>query len=584
MSPANRDAARRRRLLTRALPVAALATAAFIAGAVEAGHGAELAAAQRFADDWEKQDFADMHAEISSAAAKRYPLSSFTDQYGKAQETATVRKVTTGEVSESESGGQAAASMPVTLDTHAFGQITGEIELPLDGDQVAWAPDLVFPGLGEDERLVRHTEVPRRAPILARGGTPLAEGPATARTSPLGAAAQSAAGEVSSPNARQDKAEVMLGFPSGTPTGTSGLEQAFNRRLAGRPGGQLVAAPSHGSHRASGNDVIATTKPVPGTPVHTTIDPDLQLAATTALGGVYGGVAVLDATSGSVLAIAGLALSGPQPPGSTFKVITTTAALDAGAVKLTDQFPIQTSTVVDGREIANAHNEACGGSFVQAFAESCNSVFVPLGPKVGSSRLVGTAEDYGFNSPPSLFDDQALKAMSPPQSTIPTSIPNDVDLAVTAIGQGEVLATPLEMASVAQTVANDGIRSPTSMVRDSALEPSTGPVRVTSAQTASMLRVLMIHVVTEGTGTAAALPGIQVAGKTGTAELGPKPLEPGQAESGAVPEQNVDAWFTGFAPASKPKLVAAAMVVNASGDGGTVAAPIVRQVLAAGLG
>jgi beta-lactamase class D len=583
LSPANRDAARRRRLLTRALPVAALASAAFIAGAVEGNRGADLAGAQRFADDWEKQDFADMHAELSPAAARRYPLSSFTDEYGKAQETATVTDVTTGEVSESDSGGQSAASMPVTLDTHAFGQITGEIELPLDGDQIAWTPDLVFPGLGENERLVRHTEIPKRAPILARGGTPLAEGPATARTSPLGSAATGAVGEVSSPNAEQNKAEVMLGFPPGTPTGTSGLEQAFNRRLAGRPGGELVAV-APGSGASSKSTVAATTKPVPGTPVHTTIDPDLQQAATAALGGTYGGVAVLDATNGSVLALAGLALSGPQPPGSTFKIVTTTAALDAGAVKLTDQFPIQTSAVVDGREIANAHNEACGGSFVEAFAESCNSVFVPLGPKVGSSQLVGTAERYGFNAPPSLFDDQALKAMSPPQSTIPASIPNDVDLAVTAIGQGEVLATPLEMASVAQTIANGGTRSPTSMVRDASLQPSSGPVRVTSKETASMLRELMIHVVTEGTGTAAALPDIQVAGKTGTAELGPKPLEPGQAEAGAVPEQNVDAWFTGFAPASKPKLVAAAMVVNASGDGGTVAAPIVRQVLDAGLG
>ena len=135
--------------------------------------------------------------------------------------------------------------------------------------------------------------------------------------------------------------------------------------------------------------MVATSKPVPGKPVHTTIDPDLQQAATAALGGAYGGVAVLDATNGSVLALAGIALSGPQPPGSTFKMITTTAALEAGVVKLTDQFPIQTSTVVDGREVANAHNEACGGSFVEAFAESCNSVFVPLGPKVGSERLVG---------------------------------------------------------------------------------------------------------------------------------------------------------------------------------------------------
>jgi penicillin-binding protein A len=263
-------------------------------------------------------------------------------------------------------------------------------------------------------------------------------------------------------------------------------------------------------------------------------------------------------------------------------VITTTAALDAGLVKLTDQFPIETSTVVGGREVANAHNEACGGTFVEAFAESCNSVFVPLGPKIGSERLVGAAEAYGFNSPPSLFDNRGLEAMNPPESTIPTSITDDLELGVTAIGQGQVLATPLEMASVAQTIANGGMRSPTTMVRDRSLEPAATPVRVTSLGTAATLRELMIRVVTSGTGTAAALPGVQVAGKTGTAELGPKALEPGQ--SAATAEQDVDAWFTGFAPASQPKLVAAAMVVNASGDGGTVAAPIVRQVLGAGLG
>ncbi len=556
--------------------------AAFVVGAIVAGDRAGLPTVQRFADDWEREDFADMYAQISPEAAKRYPLSEFTDAYGKAQQTATVRAVATGEVSESDSGGTRVATLPVSFDTNAFGRVSGQIRLPLAGDRVAWSPSLVFPGLSPKQRLVRRTRAPERAPILARDGTPLAEGPATARSSPLGAAAQGAAGEVSPPSPEQDQEMTELGFPPGAPTGTSGLELAFNRRLAGRPGGKLVAA---GGAKATGPpSVIAASRPVPGTPVHSTIDPGLQRAAAAALGGQYGGVAALDADDGSVLALAGIAFSGPQPPGSTFKVITTTAALDAGLVKLTDEFPIQTSTVVGGREVANAHNESCGGSFAEAFAESCNSVFVPLGPKIGSQRLVGTAERYGFNSPPSLFDDQALKALSPPVSTIPTSIPDDVELGVTAIGQGEVLATPLELASVAQTVANGGVRSPTALVRDRALQPAATPVRVTSPETAATLRGLMVRVVTSGTGIAAALPGIQVAGKTGTAELGPKALEAGASQSGATVEQNVDAWFTGFAPASQPKLVAAAMVVNASGDGGTVAAPIVQQVLAAGLG
>ncbi len=580
MSSTSSATARRRRLLTRALPLTLLAAAAFIAGAITGGGGAELSAAQRFADDWEKQNFAGMHAQLSAESAQRYPLAQFTDDYGKAQEKATMRSVTTGDVSAAVSGGRQVAVMPVTLETTAFGEISGQVILPLAGNRVDWSPNLVFPGLGANERLARHTEVPERAAILARDGTPLAEGPATARSLPLGTAATNVVGAVSAPKPREDEELVKLGFPPGLPTGTSGLELAFNRRLAGQPGGQLVAIPTKGPISAGGR-VLASAKPAPGKPVHTTIDPGLQQAAVAALGSTYGGVAVLDATDGSVLALAGIAFSGPQPPGSTFKVVTTTAALEAGVVKLTDQFPIQTSTIVGGREVANAHDEACGGSFVQAFAESCNSVFVPLGPKVGSERLVDTAERFGFNSQPSLYDDEALSAVNPPMSSLPTHLDDDLELGVTAIGQGEVLATPLEMASVAQTIANGGTRDPTAIVTDRTLRPDADPVHVTSEDIAATLRSLMIGVVTSGTGTAAALPGIQVAGKTGTAELGPVTVEPGKKAS---EEQRVDAWFTAFAPASDPKLAAAAMVVNASGDGGTVAAPIVRQVLATGLG
>ena len=583
MSPVTRLAARRRRLLTRAVPVALLALAAFVAGAIVAGNRAELAAVQRFVDAWHRQAFVDMYAELSPEAQRRFSLTEFTDAYDKAQQTATVTNVTAGEASEDDPGGQRVAAVPITFDTNAFGRISGRLALPLAGDRIAWTPNLVFPGLAANERLVRRTRIPERAPILARDGTPLAEGPATARSSPLGAAAANVTGEVSSPSPQRSQELVQIGLPPGTPTGTSGLELAFDRRLAGQPGGQLVALAQNGKLTGGGR-VLASTKPVPGKPVRTTIDPGLQRAAVAALGGLYGGVAALDARDGSVLALAGIAFSGPQPPGSTFKLITTTAALDAGLVRLTDQFPIRTSTVVGGREVANAHNEACGGSFVEAFAESCNSVFVPLGPKVGSERLVGTAERYGFNSPPTLFDAHHLRALNPPESTIPTSIPDDLELGVTAIGQGQVLATPLEMASVAQAIANDGTRSPNAMIRDRDLRPAAAPVRVTSQKTAATLRGLMIRVVTGGTGTAAALPGIQVAGKTGTAELGPKALEPGQAQSGAQAAQKIDAWFTAFAPASQPKLAVAAMVVDANGDGGTVAAPIVRQVLAAALG
>jgi peptidoglycan glycosyltransferase len=558
-----------------------LALAAFVAGVIRGAGQTELASAQEFADAWQSQNFAGMYAQIATASARQYSLQEFTADYDKAEKTATIRRVDTGEVSESDSGGQPSATMPVTLETNAFGTITRDLPLPLDGSKVDWAPNLVFPGLDPDERLIRHTTAPERAPILAKDGTPLAEGPATARSSPLGTAASAVAGSVSTPRKKQAAELDRLGFPPGTPTGTSGLELAFNSRLAGHPGGELVALPTGGGKPAVGGRSLATTKPIPGKPVHTTIDPALQQAAVAALGSTYGGVAALDAEDGSVRAVAGIAFSGPQPPGSTFKLITTTAALETGAVKVSDVFPIQTSTTVDGREIANAHDEACGGTFTQAFAESCNSVFAPLGPKVGSQRLVGAAESYGFNSPPGLYEERAIQSADIPDSTLPATISSDLDLAVTAIGQGEVLATPLEMASVAQAIGNGGVRDPTSLVTDHSLRTAAKPVRVTSSDIASTLRTLMIGVVTNGTGTAAALPGIEVAGKTGTAELGPVT---GKAPTGSEEAQRLDAWFTAFAPASDPKLAVAAMVVNASGDGGTVAAPIVRQVMASAFG
>ena len=155
-------------------------------------------------------------------------------------------RVTVGEPSAAESEGRAAAAVPVSLETHAFGEISGRLVLPLEGDEIAWSPNLVFPGLGPGGRLLRGARIPERAPILARDGTPLAEGPAESRSSPLGAAAQSVAGEVASPTPELDRELSRLGFPPGTPTGASGLELAFNRRLAGQPGGELVAVGGDG--------------------------------------------------------------------------------------------------------------------------------------------------------------------------------------------------------------------------------------------------------------------------------------------------------------------------------------------------
>jgi cell division protein FtsI/penicillin-binding protein 2 len=320
--------------------------------------------------------------------------------------------------------------------------------------------------------------------------------------------------------------------------------------------------------------------PVNGTPVKTTIDPDAQTAAVTALGSTYGGVAVLDARKGDVLGVAGLAFSAPQPPGSTFKVVTATAALDAGVVKPSDEFPVEVSNSLIGREISNAHDSACGGTFTNSFAQSCNTVFAPLGVEVGADRMFEKAELFGFNSPPALAAPGALEALAPPPSSYPKPV-GDVAVGESAIGQGKVLATPLQMASVSQAIANGGVRKPTSIVKTRNLRPAEEPVEVTSPETAGTMKELMLEVVRSGTGIAAQVPGISVAGKTGTAELGPAPLPEGETlEPGEDPPQKENAWFTAFAPADKPELAVAVLVVEAEGGGGAVAAPIAQQVLA----
>ena len=568
---------RRRRLITRAAPLVVIALIAFIAGASAGSSGSpEKAAAQRFAEAWARKDFAAMYRELNDASRAAVGEKAFARAYREAAEVATLRGLDAGDPEgTAERNGETVVPVPVEANTVAFGAVGAAVDVPYANGGVAWDRSLVFPGLEPGERLENRVDLAPRAPILAGDGTALAEGPATAREHPLGGAAIDVAGEVGEAAEEDMPALARQGFPAGTPVGVSGLEQAFNRRLAGRPGGSLLAV-----DRKSGSArILAQAKPRPGAPVKTTIDPDLQQAAVTGLAGRAGGVAVLDARNGDVRALAGQAFSAPQPPGSTFKTITTTAALQKGVVSLDDEFELTDGVNVGGRFISNANGEVCGGAFRQAFAESCNADFAPLGPEIGNDDLVATAERFGFNQPLTLYAPDVVARVEPPESTIPREIGSDLDLGVSAIGQGEVLATPLQMASVAQTIGAGGVRRPTSIVANRRLRPDAEPVRVMSKKIAGELTELMVGVVTGGTGTAAAIPEAQVAGKTGTAELGPKPGTEDEEE----PEQIKDAWFAAFAPAEKAKLAVGVLLVEAEAAGGEVAAPIAAEVLSAGL-
>ena len=577
MSQKSPEVERRRRLVTRTLPLALVAVVAFVLGAAAGAPGSpDKEAADRFAQAWALGSFGAMYRELNADSKARVDLDEFTSAYREAKLVATLRGLEPGSAQDPVSrDGETVVPVPLAVTTVAFGRFEDEIDLPYSDGGIDWDPSLVFPGLRRGEQLEAEVELAPRAPILAADGEELAAGPAEEREHPLGSSSIDVTGEIGSA-AEEDLVRLARkGFPPDAPVGISGLEQAFNARLAGKPGGSLLAVAEDGGQART----IAQAKPTPGAPVKTTIDPDLQEAAVSALAGRAGGIAVLDTRSGDVRALAGQAFSAPQPPGSTFKLVTTVAALEDGAVALDDEFEFSEGVNVGGRFIYNAGGEICGGSFRESFAHSCNAVFAPLGPAIGNDDLVGKAEEFGFNSPPTLYAPQIVSEVEPAESTIPTEIGEEIDLGVSAIGQGEVLATPLQMASVAQTIANDGVREPTSIVRTRKLRPDPEPVRVMSKQLAGEMTELMTGVVVEGTGTAGAIAEAQVAGKTGTAELGPKPGQEGEEN----PVQIKDAWFAAFAPAKKPRLAVGVLLIEAEASGGEVAAPAAAGVLSAGL-
>lgn len=553
---------RRRRLTHRALPLLGLLAFGALAIGLAVGSGRDSGAertGKSFSIAWQRYDYAKMHSLLSSDAQKRYPLAEFSRAYEQAAATATTTAVIPGAVKGERAG---KLRIPVVARTTVFGDVRSTLELPVSEDAIEWTPELTFPGVRRGEKLTRVSKAPDRGTIVSVDNKVMAQGPGAARSSPLGGLASSIAGTVEpSEDAKERKASYSRGFSADTPVGKSGLERALELQVQGLPGGTLL----------SGRRVLARAKPKPAGRVHTTIDTRLQESAVTALGDRLGGVAAVDPRTGSVRALAGIAFSAPQPPGSTFKIVTTTAALQAGLVKPTDKFPVQTKAVIDGVDLENANGESCGGTFAESFAHSCNSVFAPLGNKVGAKRLVATAEKFGWNENP------ALPGAQP--STLPEAggIKTPLEVGSAAIGQFTVLATPLQMASVAQTIANDGIRLRPTL----SAQTRKAPVRVTSKKVADTVENLMLGVVRYGTGTAAQVPGVKVAGKTGTAELGDTRGEGNEDASGAP--SNTDAWFTSYAPAANPRIAVAVLLVR-NGAGGATAAPVARQVLGTALG
>jgi peptidoglycan glycosyltransferase len=340
------------------------------------------------------------------------------------------------------------------------------------------------------------------------------------------------------------------------------------------------------------------------------LDSRAQTAARDALAGQRGSVTVLDPRTGAVVAMYTNPTFDPQPlaghdttavqeyydalssdplnpalsrayreiypPGSTFKVVTTTGALDTGVATPDSRYPATTSYTPpqSNRPINNFGGKQCGGTLEDAFRQSCNAVFAQLGVEMGE-RFVPAIDAFGLNEAPNL--DLAPGAVASIGLEPGSFALNKPSFALAGIGQGPIATTPLQMALVASAIANGGVvmephvaarvddRSGRTVMR---VRPKEWK-QATSPATARTLTEFMIAVVQNGTGTAARIPGVTVAGKTGTAQA-----------PGGPPH----AWFIAFAPAEAPRYAISVIIERggSAGDeatGGRVAAPVAAKVL-----
>jgi len=263
------------------------------------------------------------------------------------------------------------------------------------------------------------------------------------------------------------------------------------------------------------------------------------------------------------------------PPGSTMKVVTAAAALDTGRYRPDSRVSGENGKEISGVPLNNFGSEDFGDiDLTFALTNSVNTVWAEVGEKLGGRTMQDYMERFGFYAEPPLdYPDEQMSASGVRKGGRLVPMTSDaVDVGRVAIGQGDLFATPLQMASVAQTIGNGGVRLKPHIMAKSVdpdgrtveeVEPEEA-AQVISRQTARDLTVMMKNVVREGTGTAAALEGVEVAGKTGTAELNLSGLN--------------QPWFMAFTP---EVAIAVTLERFQGGTGGTTAAPIARTVLQA---
>ncbi|HEU4738945.1 MAG TPA: penicillin-binding transpeptidase domain-containing protein [Solirubrobacterales bacterium] len=394
----------------------------------------------------------------------------------------------------------------------------------------------------------------------------------------------------------------LFGHPIGysfVRLGDSEFEQFHNKELIGEGSEFSSIADELLGERQEGNDIF------------TNIDADAQRLALAELQEAgFGAVVAIEPSTGAVKVMASnapfdpnrvpfeysklstndietplvnRATQGLYPPGSTFKVVTAAAGLDSGAITPESTINSPGTLEVEGTPLQNDFNEDFGSIAIDtALTNSVNTWFGQLGQQLGNDTLFQYMERFGFNATPAIDlpeDEVEESGVWDIENNELLTASDPVDLARLAIGQERLLATPLQMAQVAAAVANGGklmkpqiwkrVVDPDGRTVDT-MDPSVYSEPI-SEETAAELTTAMEGVVSEGTGTNAAIPGVAVAGKTGTAET------PGNLACGGGVDEN-QAWFIGFAPADDPQIAIAASVECTEQFGNDVAAPIFSDV------
>jgi penicillin-binding protein A len=361
--------------------------------------------------------------------------------------------------------------------------------------------------------------------------------------------------------------------------GRAGLENYYNDQLTGRK-----------TEFAGIIDQFTKKTPV-GDELATSLDVKAQRVAYDALGDRTGAVVAMDVKTGAVRVLAGtpsfdpeqpgrgnrlnLATQGLFPPGSTMKTVTATAAIDTKKYTPDSQISGRNEKTISGTPLHNFGGEDFGNiTLTFALTHSVNTVYAEVGEKLGKSVMADYMKKFGFGEDPPMDypGSQMVPSGSYRKGKVISETSRFVDVGRTAIGQALLLVTPLQMATVAQTIGNGGLRMEPRLVQK-VIDPDGRTVdtptpkqaqRVMSADTAAKLTEMMKQVVKEGTGTAAALQGVDLAGKTGTAEID-------------IANGINDLWFIGFTD----KTAIAVVISHQQGQGGTVAAPVAKQVLEA---